>query len=85
MAEPGELADKFLQSVKLGLLSKVRGRNRKDASAISKILNLGDLVAYRPYFQVGGILHRYIGRQTHVCALVSYLFIFVYDKATNSI
>ncbi|RWR85093.1 phospholipase A I isoform X1 [Cinnamomum micranthum f. kanehirae] len=66
VAEPGELADKFLQSVKFGLLSRVRGRNRKEASAISKILNLADLVAYRPYFQVGGILHRYIGRQTHV-------------------
>lgn len=78
MAEPGELAEKFLQSVKFGLLSRVRGRNRKEASAISKVLNLADLVAYRPYFQVGGILHRYIGRQTHVCALVFYLIVSIF-------
>ncbi|XP_058093456.1 phospholipase A I isoform X2 [Magnolia sinica] len=66
VAEPGELADRFLQSVKLSLSSTMRGHSRKDTSALTKILTMADLVAYRPYFQVGGILHRYIGRQTHV-------------------
>ncbi|KAF8391516.1 hypothetical protein HHK36_023821 [Tetracentron sinense] len=66
VAEPGELADKFLQSVKFSLLSMMRGRRRKDTSALANISTVAELVAYRPYFQVGGIVHRYIGRQTQV-------------------
>jgi len=66
VAEPGELADKFLQSVKLSLSSMMRGRKRKDVYSLTKILSVSDLVAQWPKFQVGGILHRYIGRQTQV-------------------
>lgn len=66
VAEPGELADKFLQSVKLSFLSIKRGRRRKDASLLSNISTISALVAFRPCFQIGGIVHRYIGRQTQV-------------------
>lgn len=64
VAEPGELADKFLQSVRFSLLSTVRGR--KEMSKLNNISTIADLVAYRPYFQIGCIVHRYIGRQTQV-------------------
>ncbi|TMW93831.1 hypothetical protein EJD97_011096 [Solanum chilense] len=66
VAEPGELADKFLQSVKFSLLSMMRGRRRKYASVISDISTVADLVRCRPCFQIGGVVHRYIGRQTQV-------------------
>lgn len=69
VAEPGELADKFLQSVKLSLFSVMRRRRKKEASLLSSISTVSDLVALRPYFQIGGIVHRYVGRQTQVCAL----------------
>ncbi|KAK9706439.1 hypothetical protein RND81_07G124600 [Saponaria officinalis] len=64
VAEPGELADKFLQSVRFSLLSTMRGR--KEMSKLNSITTIADLVAYRPYFQIGCIVHRYIGRQTQV-------------------
>ncbi|XP_077219901.1 phospholipase A I-like protein isoform X2 [Tasmannia lanceolata] len=66
VAEPGDLADRFLQSVRLSFSLAMRGRSRKHASILGKIMTVADLVAYKPYFEVGGILHRYIGRQTHV-------------------
>lgn len=66
VAEPGELADKFLQSVKRSLLSVMQSRYRKAASLLSNISTVSDLVARKPYFQIGGIVHRYIGRQTQV-------------------
>lgn len=66
VAEPGELADKFLQSVKFSLLSMMRGRQSKYKSSITNISSLAELVACRPYFQIGCIAHRYIGRQTQV-------------------
>lgn len=66
VAEPGELAEKFLQSVKSSLLSVMRRRRRKGASLLANISTVSDLVAFRPYFQIGGIIHRYIGRQTQV-------------------
>ncbi|CAI9756592.1 unnamed protein product [Fraxinus pennsylvanica] len=66
VAEPGELADKFLQSVKSSLLLMMKGRRRKYASAITNISTVADLVSCRPYFQIGGVVHRYIGRQTQV-------------------
>ncbi|KAI8001414.1 Phospholipase A I [Camellia lanceoleosa] len=66
VAEPGELADKFLQSVKYSLLSMMRGRERKYATAITNISTVAELVACRPYFQIGCIAHRFIGRQTQV-------------------
>lgn len=66
VAEPGELADKFVQSVKLSLLSMMRRRRRKEGSLLTNISTVSDLVAFRPYFQIGGIVHRYIGRQTQV-------------------
>lgn len=65
VAEPGELADKFLQSVRFSLLSTVRGR--KEMSKLNTISTISELVAYRPYFQIGCVVHRYIGRQTQVC------------------
>ncbi|KAL0535186.1 hypothetical protein IC582_029510 [Cucumis melo] len=66
VAEPGELAEKFLQSVKLSLLSTMRSHRRKGASLLANVLTVSDLVALKPYFQIGGIVHRYLGRQTQV-------------------
>ncbi|KAI3741056.1 hypothetical protein L1987_58723 [Smallanthus sonchifolius] len=66
VAEPGELAEKFIQNVKYSLLSMLKGRRRKYTSAITNISSVSDLVACRPYFQIGGVVHRYIGRQTQV-------------------
>ncbi|GER52967.1 Ca2+-independent phospholipase A2 [Striga asiatica] len=66
VAEPGELAEKFLQNVKYSLLSMMKGRRRKYASVITNISTIADLVSCRPYFQIGGVVHRYIGRQTQV-------------------
>ncbi|KAK4439318.1 Phospholipase A I [Sesamum alatum] len=66
VAEPGELAEKFLQNVKYSLLSMMKGRRRKNASVITNISTVADLVSRRPYFQIGGVVHRYIGRQTQV-------------------
>ena len=76
VAEPGELADKFLQSVKRGLLSVMQSRRRKAASLLANISTISDLVASKTYFQIGGIVHRYIGRQTQVC--FSYYLLFFY-------
>ncbi|CAN6205555.1 unnamed protein product [Urochloa humidicola] len=66
VAEPGELADRFLQSVKTSLSNLLRGRNRKGAYSLSKISCLSELVAEWPSFEISGIHHRYIGRQTQV-------------------
>lgn len=66
VAEPGELAEKFLQSVKLSLLSAMRSHRRKGASLLANVLTVSDLVAVKPHFQIGGIVHRYLGRQTQV-------------------
>lgn len=78
VAEPGELADKFLQSVKFSLLSMMRGRRRKYASVISDISTVADLVRCRPCFQIGGVVHRYIGRQTQVCVgMISAILILI--------
>ncbi|WCJ20245.1 Phospholipase A I [Euphorbia peplus] len=66
VAEPGDLADKFLQSVKSSLLSMMRGRHKKVPSLLANITTVADLVRVRPYFQVGNVVHRYIGRQTQV-------------------
>lgn len=66
VAEPGELAEKFLQSVKYSLLSMMKGRKRNYTSVITNISTVADLVTCRPYFQIGGVVHRYIGRQTQV-------------------
>lgn len=66
VAEPGELAVRFLQSVKLSLMSVMRSHRRKGASVLTNISSISDLVACRQYFQIGGIGHRYIGRQTQV-------------------
>ncbi|KAL3820686.1 hypothetical protein ACJIZ3_006591 [Penstemon smallii] len=66
VAEPGELADKFLQNVKYSLLSMMKGRRRKYVSALTNISTVADLVSFKPYFQIGGVVHKYIGRQTQV-------------------
>ncbi|PSS04704.1 Phospholipase A I like [Actinidia chinensis var. chinensis] len=66
VAEPGELAEKFVESVKFSLLTIMRDRHRKYTSAITNISTLAELVACRPYFQIGCIVHKYIGRQTQV-------------------
>lgn len=66
VAEPGELAEKFLQNVKYSLLSMMKGRKRNYTSVIANISTVADLVSCRPYFQIGGVVHRYIGRQTQV-------------------
>ncbi|GFZ06323.1 phospholipase A I-like protein [Actinidia rufa] len=66
VAEPGELAEKFVESVKFSLLTIMRDRHRKYTAAITNISTLAELVACRPYFQIGCIVHKYIGRQTQV-------------------
>ncbi|KAM5588647.1 phospholipase A I [Rosa sericea] len=66
VAEPGELADNFLQSVKLSLLSVMRNHRKKAGSPLSNISTVSDLVACKPIFQLGCIVHRYMGRQTQV-------------------
>ncbi|GLT29375.1 hypothetical protein SLA2020_042470 [Shorea laevis] len=66
VAEPGELADKFLQSVKISMSSIMQSRGRKNALSFANISTIADLVCFRPYFQVGNVVHRYIGRQTQV-------------------
>ncbi|XP_012449915.1 phospholipase A I isoform X3 [Gossypium raimondii] len=66
VAEPGELADKFLQSVKLSMLSVLQSQRQKCVSPFANITTIADLVRCKPYFQVGKIGHRYIGRQTQV-------------------
>lgn len=66
VAEPGDLADKFLQNVKLSLTLLFQGRRKKNLAFISNISSISDLVAQYPKFQIGGIIHRYIGRQTQV-------------------
>lgn len=68
VAEPGELADKFLQNVKCSYQSMLKGRRRRQFSHISNISTVADLVAFRPCFQIGIVVHRYIGRQTQVCS-----------------
>lgn len=60
VAEPGELAERFLQSVKMSLSSMLRSHSRKDVCSLAKVQSVADLVAQWRYFQVGGILHRYI-------------------------
>ncbi|KAH1116229.1 hypothetical protein GLYMA_17G015200v4 [Glycine max] len=78
VAEPGELAEKFLQNVKFSLLSTMRSHRRKGASLLANISTISDLVAFKPYFQIGGIVHRYLGRQTLVMEddqeIASYMF-----------
>ncbi|KAK4421328.1 Phospholipase A I [Sesamum alatum] len=78
VAEPGELAEKFLQNVKYSLLSMIKGRRRKYASIITNISTVADLVSCRPTFQIGGVVHRYIGRQTQIMEddqeLAAYMF-----------
>ncbi|KAJ4838695.1 Phospholipase A I [Turnera subulata] len=66
VAEPGDLADKFVQSVKLSLLSMFRTRLKKITSLLASISTVADLVRCRPSFQIGNVIHRYIGRQTQV-------------------
>lgn len=66
VAEPGELADRFLQCVKTSLSTMLHGHKRKGAYSLSKISCLSELVAEWPSFEIGGIHHRYIGRQTQV-------------------
>lgn len=73
VAEPGEHADKFLQSVKSSLLPVMRSNRRKGASVLSNISTIADLIHFRPYFQVGNVVHRYIGRQTQVRILYIFL------------
>ena len=62
VAEPGELADKFIQCVKVSMLSAMRSQHQKGASPFSNITTIADLIRCRPYFQVGNIGHRYIVR-----------------------
>lgn len=66
VAEPGDLADKFLQSVKSSLLPLMRGFSKREVSKVINISTIAELVSYRPHFQLGCVVHRYIGRQTQV-------------------
>lgn len=67
VAEPGGLADAFLQSVRANLWLGV-GHHLKKSSVMPKISTIADLVARYPRFQLGDVLHRFIGRQTQVMA-----------------
>nr|GEX43802.1 phospholipase A I-like [Tanacetum cinerariifolium] len=66
VAEPGELAEKFLQNVKYSFQSMLRGRRRRYMSDISNISTVADLVASKPCFQIGAVVHLFMGRQTQV-------------------
>ncbi|CAA6658248.1 unnamed protein product [Spirodela intermedia] len=55
VADPGEMAERFLESAKQSL-----------CYAWQELATVGDLVARHRSFLVGGILHRYMGRQTQV-------------------
>ncbi|KAI4312011.1 hypothetical protein MLD38_036870 [Melastoma candidum] len=66
VAEPGEHADKFIQSVKMSLLSAMGRHHRKGISFLTSMSTVADLVASTRQFQVGCIVHRYIGCQTQV-------------------
>lgn len=66
VAEPGVLADNFMQSVKISMSSVMRSLGRKNVTSLANISTIDDLVRCRPYFQVGNVVHRYIGRQTQV-------------------
>lgn len=66
VAEPGELADKFVQSVKMSLLSSMESRRRKGISFLTNMSTVADLVSSTRQFQMGCIIHRYIGCQTQV-------------------
>ncbi|GJX03474.1 phospholipase A I-like protein [Tanacetum coccineum] len=66
VAEPGELAEKFLQNVKYSFQSMLRGRRRRYMSDISNLSTVADLVASKPCFQIGAVVHRFMGRQTQV-------------------
>ncbi|QHO21177.1 Phospholipase A I [Arachis hypogaea] len=78
VAEPGELATKFVESVKLSLLSTMRNHRRKGAALLANIATVSDLVAFKSYFHIGGIVHRYLGCQTIVVEddreISSYMF-----------
>ncbi|KAL1372663.1 hypothetical protein AAHE18_01G220000 [Arachis hypogaea] len=78
VAEPGELATKFVESVKLSLLSTMRNHRRKGAALLANISTVSDLVAFKSYFHIGGIVHRYLGCQTIVVEddreISSYMF-----------
>jgi len=80
VAEPGELAEKFLQNVKFSLLSTMRSNRRKGATLLANISTISDLVAFKPYFQIGGIVHRYLGRQTLVY-LLSLVLLYTFFKS----
>ncbi|XP_078437469.1 phospholipase A I-like protein isoform X2 [Wolffia australiana] len=63
VAEPGEMADRFLESAIMSLrLSGKRG----GATFLTGMNSIADLVTHHRSFLVGGILHRYLGRQTQV-------------------
>lgn len=50
----------------------LHGSKRKGAYSVSKISCLSELVAEWPSFEIGGIHHRYIGRQTQVGTAFSF-------------
>ncbi|GKV16049.1 hypothetical protein SLEP1_g26757 [Rubroshorea leprosula] len=66
VAEPGELAVKFLQNVKISMSSVTMSRSRRNTLNFANVSSIADLVRFRPYFQLGNVIHRYIGRQTQV-------------------
>lgn len=66
VAEPGELADKFLKSVKQCLLPTMQSRKNKHFYSVAEISSLSELVEQQPKFEMHGVLHRYIGCQTQV-------------------
>eukprot|EP00252_Welwitschia_mirabilis_P012360 TRINITY_DN27388_c0_g1_i1.p1 TRINITY_DN27388_c0_g1~~TRINITY_DN27388_c0_g1_i1.p1 ORF type:complete len:499 (-),score=111.35 TRINITY_DN27388_c0_g1_i1:671-2098(-) len=67
VAEPGALADAFLQNVRANMCLGI-GQQPKKNITMPKISSMSDLVARYPRFQIGGVLHRFIGRQTQVMA-----------------
>ncbi|KAE8664472.1 hypothetical protein F3Y22_tig00112762pilonHSYRG00054 [Hibiscus syriacus] len=48
------------------MLSMMPSQGRKGASPFANITTIADLIHCSPYFKVGNIGHKYIGRQTHV-------------------
>ncbi|CAM6093593.1 unnamed protein product [Calypogeia fissa] len=79
VAEPGEMAEAFLQSVVGSMRMCISSKpGKKRGPHLLKFSTLSELVASYPRFILGGALHRFMGRHTQVLSdgqeVGSYLF-----------
>ncbi|KAL3676501.1 hypothetical protein R1sor_026449 [Riccia sorocarpa] len=70
VAEPGEMAEGFLQTVVANMRIGVTGKARKKRdSQLPKFSSFSSLVASCPRFMIVGGLHRFMGRHTQFAGL----------------